>query len=64
LPGSGAYVFACLLIGKLACTLASRPVDLQTSALIVFLVLSAIGIALIAWMLGKVFEANRQQPSV
>lgn len=41
--------------------LASKPVDPQTSALIVFLLLFAIGVALIAWMLGKVFEANRRQ---
>jgi hypothetical protein len=39
--------------------LASTPVHPQTSALIVFLLLFAIGIALIAWMLGKVFQANR-----
>lgn len=39
--------------------LAARPVEPQTSALIVFLVLFTGGLALIVWMLKKVVQANR-----
>jgi len=40
--------------------LAAKPVDLQLSALIVFLVLFVIGVGLIVWMLSKAIEANRR----
>ena len=43
--------------------LAARPVDLQLGALIVFLAMFAVGLGLIAWMLSKVFEANRKEAS-
>lgn len=39
--------------------LAARPVDLQTSALIVFLILFAIGLGISAWMIAKVVQTNR-----
>lgn len=41
--------------------LGARPVDLQTSALIVFLLLFVIGIGIIWWMLAKVIQVNRQE---
>ena len=40
--------------------LAARPVDLQLGALVVFLILFAAGLGLVAWMISKVVEANRR----
>jgi len=40
--------------------LAKRPVDLQTSALIVFMAMFIAGVGLIAWMVSKAVEANRR----
>jgi hypothetical protein len=41
--------------------LVARPVDLQTGALITFLLLFVGGLALVAWMISKIIEVNRAE---